>query len=82
MPPGSYSGTKTRTRVSYLGGNVNWTPTRYRIELTAEQLASVGATIQPQSECGRNRTEFARQGRLTTGFKADGAKQAARWDCI
>jgi hypothetical protein len=35
LSPGSYPGTKTRTRVSYLDGSVIWTPTRYRIELTA-----------------------------------------------
>jgi|RhiMetdeSRZDD1v2_1073273.scaffolds.fasta_scaffold759720_2 hypothetical protein len=56
MPPGSYSGTKTRTRVSYLDASVNWTPTRYRIELTAEQLASIGATVQPR----RNRRDKIR----------------------
>ena len=57
MPPDSYSGTKTRTRVSYLDGSVNWTPTRYRIELTAEQLASMGATVQPNQSSERNRRD-------------------------
>jgi len=47
MPPGSYPATKTRTRVNYLDGSVNWTPTRYRIELSAEQLARMGARVQP-----------------------------------
>jgi hypothetical protein len=62
MPPGSYSGTKTRTRVSYL---VNWTPTRYRIELPAEQLASMGASVQPnQSSEEIDVTEFVRKGLL------------------
>jgi hypothetical protein len=65
VPPGSYPGTKTRTRVSYLDGSVNWTPTRYRIELTAEQLASMGATVQPnQSSEEIDVTEFVRLGRL------------------
>ena len=66
MPPGSYSGTKTRTRVSYLDGSVNWTPTRYRIELTAEQLASMGASVQAnQSSEEIDVTEFVRLGKLT-----------------
>ena len=65
MPPGSYPGTKTRTRVSFLDGSVNWTPTRYRIELTAEQLASMGATVQPnQSSEEIDVTEFVRLGLL------------------
>jgi len=65
MPPGSYPGTKTRTRVSYLDGSVNWTPARYRIELTAEQLASMGATVQPnQSSEEIDVTEFVRLGLL------------------
>ena len=66
LPPGSYPGTKTRTRVSYLDGSVNWTSGRYRIELTAEQLASLGATVQPnQSTEEIDVTEFARLGQLT-----------------
>ena len=65
LQPGSYPGTKTRTRVSYLDGSVNWTPTRYRIELTAEQLASMGATVQPnQSSEEIDVTEFVRLGLL------------------
>jgi hypothetical protein len=56
MPPGSYPGTKTRTRVSFLDG---------RIELTAEQLASMGATVQPnQSSEEIDVTEFVRLGLL------------------
>jgi hypothetical protein len=55
-------GTKTRTRVSYLDGSINWTPTRYRIELSAEQLASMGATVQPnQSSEEIDVTEFVRR---------------------
>jgi hypothetical protein len=65
MPPGSYPGTKTRTRVSFLDGSVNWTPTRYRIELTADQLASMGATVQrDQSSEEIDVTEFVRMGKL------------------
>ena len=65
LPPGSYPGTKTRTRVSYLDGSVSWTPTRYRIELTAAQLASMGAAAQPnQSSEEIDVTEFVRLGKL------------------
>src|SRR5262249_17665507 len=39
LPPGSYSGTKTQTRNESM-------PPLYRIELTEEQLASMGATVQ------------------------------------
>jgi hypothetical protein len=65
LSPGSYPGTKTRTRVSYLDGSVIWTPTRYRIELTAEQLANMGAAVQPnQSSEEIDVTEFVRLGLL------------------
>jgi hypothetical protein len=40
--------------------------TRFRIELTADQLASMGATLQPnQSSEEIDVTEFVRQGQLT-----------------
>jgi hypothetical protein len=68
LPPGSYPATKTRTRVSYLDGSVNWTPTRYRIEFTAEQLASMGATVQPNQSLEEiDVTEFVRLGHLIVG---------------
>ena len=65
LPPGSYPGTKTRTRVSYLDGSVTWTPTRYRIELTAIQLANMGAERQRHLSSEEiDVTEFVRLGLL------------------
>jgi hypothetical protein len=65
LPPGSYSGIKARAREDALDGLIS-TPTRFRIELTAEQLASMGATLQPnQSSEEIDVTEFVRQGQLT-----------------
>jgi hypothetical protein len=65
MPPGSYPATKTRTRVNYLDGSVNWTPTRYRIELTAGQLARKGVRVQPNQSLEEiDVTEFVRLGLL------------------
>jgi hypothetical protein len=60
LPPGSYSGTKTQTRNESLGGPL------YRIELTEEQLASMGATVQHDLRSEQiDVTEFVRQGQLT-----------------
>jgi hypothetical protein len=65
LPPGSYSGTKTQTRNESIGG-VSWTPPLYRIELTEEQLASMGATVQHNLSSEQiDVTKFVRQGRLT-----------------
>ena len=50
LPPVSYQGARMRTRDD-LPGDVIWTPTRYRIELTAEQIASMGAKVQPNQSC-------------------------------
>jgi hypothetical protein len=56
---------RDQNAVTYLDGSVNWTPSRYRIELTAEQLASMGATVQPnQSSEEIDVTEFVRLGLL------------------
>ena len=64
LPPGSYQGARMRTRDD-LPGDVIWMPTRYRIELTAEQIASMGATVQPnQSFEEIDVTKFVRKGRL------------------
>jgi hypothetical protein len=45
LSPGSYPGTKVRVREDALGGEIR-SPIRYRIELTAGQLASMGAKVQ------------------------------------
>ena len=64
LPPGSYQGARMRTRDD-LPGDVIWKPTRYRIELTAEQIASMGAKVQPnQSFEEIDVTKFVRRGRL------------------
>jgi hypothetical protein len=52
-----------RTRDDLPGGVV-WTPPRYRIEFTAEQIASMGAKVQPdQSFEEIDVTKFVRRGR-------------------
>jgi hypothetical protein len=58
LPPGSYSGTKTQTRNES-------TPPLYRIELSEEQLASMGATVQHDLRSEQiDVTEFVRLGLL------------------
>ena len=48
-----------------LPDDVIWTPTRYRIELTAKQIASMGAKVQPNQEYEEiDVTKFVRKGRL------------------
>jgi hypothetical protein len=63
LPPGSYPGTKAARNKRTT--SVNWTPSRYRIELTAEQLASIGVTVQPNQFSEEiDVTEFVRLGLL------------------
>ena len=65
LPPGSYPGIKAQAREAALDSGVTWSPIRYRIELTAKQLASMGATVQPnQSSEEIDVTEFVRLGLL------------------
>ena len=65
LPPGSYPGIKAQARESALDIGVTWSPIRYRIELTAEQLASMGAKVQrDQSSEEIDVTEFVRLGLL------------------
>src|SRR5262245_50389452 len=64
LPPGSYSGIKAWVREDALGGLIS-TPSRFRIELTAEQLGSMGATVQPNQNSEEiDVTEFVRLGLL------------------
>jgi hypothetical protein len=64
LPPDPYQGARLRTRDD-LPGDVIWTPTRYRIQLTSEQIASMGAKVQPnQSFEEIDVTKFVRSGRL------------------
>ena len=65
LPPGLYTGTKTRTRVDSIGG-VSWTPSKYKIELSADQLTS--SRFQTQLNLVSKNidvTKFVRQGKLT-----------------
>ena len=65
LPSGSYSGVEARAHEDTRDRQVAAT-TRFRIELTAEQLADMGATLQPnQSSEEIDVTEFVRQGQLT-----------------
>jgi hypothetical protein len=66
LPPGSYPGIKARAREDALDSGITWSPIRYRIELTTEQLASVGAALQPNQDSEEiDVTEFVRLGKLT-----------------
>jgi len=63
LPPGSYSGIRARAQED--DGKVS-TTTRFRIELTAGQLANMGATLQPNQDLEEiDVTEFVNQGQLT-----------------
>ena len=65
LPSGSYSGVETRAHEGARDRQVA-TTTRFRIELTAEQLVEMGATLQPnQGSEEIDVTEFVRQGQLT-----------------
>ena len=65
LPPGVYPGIKAQAREDTLDSGVTWSPIRYRIELTAEQLASMGAKVQrDQSSEEIDVTEFVRLGLL------------------
>src|SRR5262245_58147499 len=64
LPPGSYQGARLRTRDD-LPGDVIWKHTRYRIELTAEQIASMGAKDQTNQTFEEiDVTKFVRRGQL------------------
>jgi hypothetical protein len=63
LPPGIYRGTEERIRTDSIGGP-SWA-VKYKITLTGEQLASMGATVQPnQSSEEIYVTEFVRLGLL------------------
>ena len=64
LPPGSYIGTKTRTRVDSING-VSWTPSKYKLEFTADQLTSMGAQVKPNLIAKNiDVTKFVRLGKL------------------
>ena len=64
LAPGLYTGIKTRTRVDSIG-SISWTPSKYKLELTADQLTSLGAQIE-LNLISKNVdvTKLVRQGKL------------------
>jgi hypothetical protein len=64
LRPGLYTGSKTRTRVDSIGA-VSWTPSKYKLELTADQLSNLSAQIE-LNLISKNIdvTKFVRQGKL------------------
>jgi hypothetical protein len=65
LRPGVYTGTKTRTRVDSIDG-VSWTPSKYKLEFTADQLTSMGASqVKPNLIAKKiDVTKFVRLGKL------------------
>ena len=65
LPPGFYTGTETYTRLEPVGSGLDRTPSRYEIDLKANQLASIGAKVQPNLNSERiDVTKFVRSGQL------------------
>lgn len=66
LPPDVYLGTETQTCLEAVSGDVSWTPAQYKIELTADQLTSMGAQIEPGLiSMNIDVTKFVRSGLLT-----------------
>jgi hypothetical protein len=64
LPRGVYTGTKTRTRVDSING-ISWTPSKYKLEFTADQLTSMGAQVKPNLIAKNiDVTKFVRVGKL------------------
>jgi hypothetical protein len=64
LRPGVYIGIKTRTRVDSIGG-VSWTPSQYKLEFTADQLARMGAQQKPNLIAKNiDVTKFVRLGKV------------------
>ena len=64
LRPGVYTGIKTRTRVDSTGG-VSWTPSQYKLEFTADQLARMGAQQKPNLIAKNiDVTKFVRLGKV------------------
>ncbi len=65
LPPGFYAGTEIRIGLETTSG-VSWTKPEYTIELTADQLASIGVRISPNVTSAKyDVTTFVRSGELT-----------------
>ena len=66
LPPGNYTGTETRTGLATASGDVSWTKPEYKIKLTADQLANMGATYTENIIAEEiDVTKFVRSGELT-----------------
>ena len=66
VPPGHYTGTEWRTGLETMSGDVSWAAPQYKIELTADQLASMGTTDTPNLiSSDIDVTKFVRTGELT-----------------
>jgi hypothetical protein len=66
LPPGHYSGTEWRTGLETMSGDVSWLAPQYKIELTADELASIGTTDTPNLiSSDIDVTKFVRSGELT-----------------
>ena len=64
LPSGLYRGTEERIRTDSIGGP-SWA-IKYKITFTEKQLASIGASLQPDlSSANMDVTAFVRQGQLT-----------------
>jgi len=65
LPPGHYTGIEWRTGLDTSGG-VALTAPQYKIELTADQLASIGAADIPNLDSNEiDVTKFVRSGELS-----------------
>ena len=56
LPPDHYKGTEWRTGRETMSGDISWTALQYKIELTADQFASMPPTSQ--------KTQFLRKSTL------------------
>jgi len=65
LPPGFYIGTETYTRLEPVGTGLDRTPSRFEINLKANQLASIGAKVPPNLISEKiDVTKFVRSGQL------------------
>ncbi len=48
LPAGDYRGTETCIGLPMMGGQVSWTKPEYKLELTADQIASFGGKYDPK----------------------------------
>jgi hypothetical protein len=67
LPPDHYKGTEWRTGLETMSGDIRWTALQYKIELTADQFASMGAPDVTKNSISEeiDVTKFVRSGELT-----------------